>query len=103
THDLRLQPTARPELRALLEEREHELLLAAEVPIERHARDAGLLDDRVDADCADSVAREEIVGCREDALLRSRIRWALWCGEQGRGRQTGAHVSRDHSKVESDG
>ena len=71
-HHLLLQPGARPALLAQLEEREHEVVLGGEVPVERHLRDARPADDRVDADRLDSSGAEQLVRGLEDALATAR-------------------------------
>jgi hypothetical protein len=70
--DLALEPVLGPALLAAREEGEHERVLGAEVAVQRHPGDAGALDDRVDPDRADAVAREQLVGRFEDALARVR-------------------------------
>ena len=64
--DLGLEPVAGPALLAAGEEREDELVLRGEVPVERHLRDARRGDDRVHAHRADAVAGKELVCRLED-------------------------------------
>ena len=62
---------------AEVEEREHELVLGREVPVERRLRDAGALDHLVDPDCADAASRKQLVGALEDPLARLYLGSAL--------------------------
>ena len=73
--DVGLEPLARPALLAQREEREHQLLLGAEVAVQRLPRHAGGLDDRVDADRLDAARREQLVGGLEDPLAGGGCRW----------------------------
>jgi hypothetical protein len=82
--DCALKPVPGPALLAALEEREHERVLGGEVPVQGHPRDPGLLDDRVDADRADALTGEELVGGVEDALAGAgrrcrRLVLRGWC------------------------
>jgi hypothetical protein len=67
---LRLQPGARPELLAPLEEGEDQVVLRGEVAVERHLRDAALGDDPVDPDRPGAVPAEQLVGGVQDPLAR---------------------------------
>ena len=68
--DLPLEPRPRPDLLAALEDRLDELVLGAEMPVERHLRHTGLGDDSIDTDAVDAVAGEELVRGLQDALAR---------------------------------
>jgi hypothetical protein len=61
-----------PDLFALLEEGEHELVFGGEVPVERGLRDSGALDRLVDPDVMDAAAREELVCGLEDAVASAQ-------------------------------
>ena len=67
---LELDEAERPELLALRQEGEHEVVLGAEMPVERRLRNVRRLDHLVHADGADAAAGEEVVGAVEDALAR---------------------------------
>ena len=66
--DLGGQPAVGPQLLAPGQEREHQVLLGAEVAVHRLARHAGALDDRVDADGLHALAREQLVGRGQQPL-----------------------------------
>src|SRR5215216_2728041 len=70
---LLLDPLPRPQVLPLVEEREHEVVLGREVPVQRGLGDLGAREDLVDADGADAPPREELVGAVEDPL--PRIEW----------------------------
>ena len=72
-----LDAPARPDLLAALEERDHELVLRREMPVERRLGDGRALDHLVDSDSADAAAGEELVGTLEDPLARRHARTAL--------------------------
>src|SRR5204863_4437486 len=63
----RLDATVRPELFPSVQEGDHEIVLPAEMLVERCLGDGGPLDDLVDADAADAPPREELVGAVEDS------------------------------------
>ena len=68
--DLGFQPVLGPQLLAALEEREHEVVLRREVPVQRQGATPARADDIVEPDRADSLLREQLVGGREDAFAR---------------------------------
>jgi hypothetical protein len=94
---LGLQPGARPQLVAALEEREDQVVLRGEVAVERHLRDAALGDDPVDADRARPVPAEQVVRRVEDpfACGRPSARGRFRCHSHRRGWYW--PVSRKHS------
>ena len=97
--DLGLQPGARPELLAPLEERQDQLVLGGEVAVERHLRDAGLGDDPVDADGTRAVPAEQLIGGREDAFAAASrfCGGASMCPSLASGLIVGALARRDRS------
>jgi hypothetical protein len=70
-HDLGLEPVARPYLLAPPQEGEDQLVLGAEVPVERHLRHPGAGHDRIDAHRMGAVATEQLVRGIEDPLARA--------------------------------
>ena len=67
-------PTQRPPLFAKLEEREHQMVLGGEMPVQSGLRHTGAVDHLVDSDVANPAAGEQLVG-------GVRMRWrAPWFG-----------------------
>src|SRR5262245_20478556 len=68
TARLLLDPVARPPSLTLLEEREDELVLRREVPVERRLRDGRTRNHFVDSDGSNAAVREELVRAVENPL-----------------------------------
>jgi hypothetical protein len=79
----------RPALLAPLQEREHEILLRAKVPVQRRPSDARSLDDLLGPDGADPAPGEELVGRVEDSL-------ASTAGSTGFGRRRRSEILPGH-------
>jgi hypothetical protein len=67
---LGFHPVLGPDLLALLQEGEHEVVLGGEVPVQRGLCDLRPRDHLVDADRPDALAREEVVRAGQDAVAR---------------------------------
>ena len=76
---LRLDPVPRPKLLALLQERQHEVVLGREVAVEGGLGDRGAPDHLVDADRSHAAPREQLVGAVENSLSSSRNRRCCHC------------------------
>src|SRR4030081_215560 len=63
-----LKPASGPQLVASLEERHDEVLLGGEVAVHRLPGHARALDDRIDSNRLDALAREKLVSGRQESL-----------------------------------
>jgi hypothetical protein len=72
---LGLEQTVRPQRLVPLEDRDDQVVLRAEVPVERSLRHACVSDDAVDADGGEAFSCEELVGRAQDSLACAESRF----------------------------